>query len=156
MPFQINIYRHSKFQKREYVGSSNPTNQRQNHPQITGPPPPFDTEMSELSDPSPSAVPLSLRFRINRMNNLISQMPHQPMLNIQCQSHAQMRTAVQLLSNWVLYKTTHDNTINFQQLALQLVAGFSGLALEWWYWIPQESKEEMINADQQIRTALGK
>ena len=29
--------------KREDVGSSNPTNQGHNHPQITGPPPPFDT-----------------------------------------------------------------------------------------------------------------
>ena len=29
--------------KRENVGSSNPTNQDHNHPQITRPPPPFDT-----------------------------------------------------------------------------------------------------------------
>ena len=59
----------------------------------------------------------------------------------------------------MLYKRTQDNTITSQQLALQLVAGFSGLASEWWHWIPQESREEMLNAedaDQQILTALGK
>ena len=33
----------SKIPKREDVGYSNPTNQRQTHPQITCPPPPFDT-----------------------------------------------------------------------------------------------------------------
>ena len=36
---------------------------------------------------------------------------------------------------------------------------FSGLASEWWRWIPQESREEMLNAedvDQQILTSLGK
>ena len=93
------------------------------------------------------------------MNNLISQMPDQLVLNIQCQSCTQIRSAIQLLLNWVLYKRTQDNTITGQKLALQLVAGFSGLASEWWRWIPQESREEMLNAedaDQQIFTALGK
>ena len=93
------------------------------------------------------------------MKNLIYQMPDQPMLNIQCQSRTQIRPSIQLLSNWVLYKRTQDNTITGQQLALQQVAIFSGLASEWWRWIPQESKEEMLNAedaDQQILTGLGK
>ena len=40
--------------KREDVGSSNPTNQRHSHPQITRPPPPFDIEIPELPNPSPS------------------------------------------------------------------------------------------------------
>ena len=48
--------------KRENVRSSNPTNQEHNHPQITGPPPPFDLEMPELHDTSPLTVPCSLGF----------------------------------------------------------------------------------------------
>lgn len=75
-----------KIPKRENVGTSNPTNQEHNHPQIAGPPPPFDTEMSELTDTSPSSVPHSLGFGIIGMNNLISQISDQPVLNIQCQS----------------------------------------------------------------------
>ena len=104
--------------KRENVGSSNPTNQEHNHPQITGPPPPFDTKMLELPDTSPLAVPHSLSFRINGMNNLISQISDQPVLNIQCQSRAQIQATIQLLSNWVLYKRTQDTSITGQQLAL--------------------------------------
>ena len=118
--------------KREDVGSLNQTNQRHTPPQITRPPPPFDTKMSELSDPSPSSAPHSFSFGINGMNNLISQMPDQAVLNIQCQSCARIKTAIQLLANWVLYKRSLDNTITSQQLALQLVARFSGLASEWW------------------------
>ena len=63
------------------------------------------------------------------------------------------------MSNWVLYKITQETTIARQQLALQLVAGLLGLASEWWRWIPQESREEMINAryaEQQIFTTLDK
>ena len=145
--------------KRETIGSSNPYDQSHTNPQITGPPPPFDIEMSDLLDTSPSSVPCSLSFGMNRINNLISQMPDQLVLNIQCQSSTQIRSAIQLLSNWLLYKRTQDNTITSQQLALQLVAIFSGLASKWWRWIPQESREEMLNAedaDQQILTALGK
>ena len=40
-----------------------------------------------------------------------------------------------------------------------MVVGFLGLASKWWRWIPQESREEMLNAkdaDQQILTTLGK
>ena len=62
-------------------------------------------------------------------------------------------------SDWVLYKRTQDNKITSQQLSLQAVAGFSRLASEWWRWIPQESREEMLNAKdavQQILTALSK
>ena len=92
--------------KREVVGSSNSTNQGHTHPQIIVPPPPFDTKMSEISNTSPSLVPHSLSFRINGMNNLISQILDQSMLNIQCQSYAQIRTTIRLLSNWVLYKRT--------------------------------------------------
>ena len=145
--------------KRENIGSSNTYGQGHTNPQITGPPSPFDAEISDLPDTSPSSVPRSLSFGINGMNNLMSQMPDQPVLNIQCQSCAQIRSVIHLLSNWVLYKITQDNTITVQKLALQLVARFSGLASEWWRWIPQESREEMLNgeyAHQQIRTALGK
>ena len=80
--------------KRENIGSSNPYGQGHTNPQIIGPPPPFDTEMSDLPDTSPSSVPHSLSFRINGMNNLISQMPDQPVLNIQCQSRSHIRSAI--------------------------------------------------------------
>ena len=114
--------------KRENIGSSNPNDQSHTNPQIICSPPPLDTEMPDLPDTSPSSVPRSLSFGINGMNNLISQLPNQFVLNIQCQSHAQIRSTIQLLSNWVLYKRTQDNTITGQQLALQLVTRFSGLA----------------------------
>ena len=80
--------------KRENVGSSNPTNQEHNHPQITRPPPPFDTKMPKLPDTSPSLVPHSFSFGINGMNNLISQMLDQPLLKIQFQFYAQIQTTI--------------------------------------------------------------
>ena len=50
--------------------------------------------------------------------------PRGTLLNIQCQSRAQIITTIQRLTNWVLYKRSQDNTITSQKIALQLVAGF--------------------------------
>ena len=58
--------------KRQNIGSSNPTNQEHNHPQIAGPPPPFDIEMLELPDTSPSSVPCSLGFGIKSPKFMIN------------------------------------------------------------------------------------
>ena len=80
--------------KRENIGSSNPYDQGHTNPQITGPPPPFDAEMIDLPDTSPFTVPRSLSFGINGMNKLICQMPDEPVLNIQCQSRAQIRYTI--------------------------------------------------------------
>ena len=54
---------------------------------------------------------------------------------------------------------TQDNTLTSQQLAGQIIAGLSGLANEWWRWLPQEARNEMLSAedvDQQVLKALGK
>ena len=64
-----------------------------------------------------------------------------------------------MLSQWTLYKRTQNDTITGQQLAGQIIAGLSGLTNEWWRWLPQEAKNEMLSAedaDQQILRALGK
>lgn len=40
-----------------------------------------------------------------------------------------------------------------------MIDGLSGLTHEWWWWLPQEAKDEILNvddADQQILHALGK
>ena len=94
--------------KRENVGSSNPTNQEHNHPRITGPPPPFDTEMSELSDTYPLSFPHSFSFGINGMNNRISQIPDQPVLNIQYQSWDQIRETIHFCQ--IRYYTKEQKT----------------------------------------------
>lgn len=73
-----------------------------------GPPPPtFDLEMQDAS----SAPSHKFHFGINGMNNLMSHMPEQPVLNIQCQSRAEIKSAIQLLGQWVLYKKTQDSNI---------------------------------------------
>ena len=44
-------------------------------------------------------------------------------------------------------------------MAGQIIAGLSGLANEWWRWLPQEATNEMLSVedvDQQILKALGK
>ena len=53
----------------------------------------YDTPM-----PQASQVPkFTSRFGINSINNIISQMPDQPVLNIQCQSQAEIKDAITLL-----------------------------------------------------------
>ena len=64
-----------------------------------------------------------------------------------------------MLGQWTLYKRTQYNTLTGQQLAGQIIAGLLGLANEWWRWLPQEARNEMLSAedaDQQILKALGK
>ena len=73
------------------------------------------------------------------MNNLLSQMPDQLVLNIQCQSHNDIKTAIQMLGQWTLYKRAKDDTLTGQQLAGQIITGLLGLANEWWRWLPQEA-----------------
>ena len=63
------------------VGSSNQANQGPTPPLITRPPPPFESKIADLSNPS--STPHSFSFGRNGMNNLISQIPDQHVLNIQ-------------------------------------------------------------------------
>ena len=63
------------------------------------------------------------------------------------------------MRHWTLSKRTQDPSLTSQQLAGQIVAGLSGLSNEWWRWLPQDSRNEMLNAadvDQQVLQALGK
>ena len=93
------------------------------------------------------------------MNNLVSQIPNQPVLNMQFQPRVDIKTTIQMLGQWTLYKRTQNDTLTGQQLADQIIAGLSGLANEWWRWLPQEARNEMLfaeDADQQILKALGK
>ena len=110
--------------------------------------------------PDASRAPnLKFHLGINSMNKLVSQMPEQPVLNIQCQLREDIKTAIQMLTQWVLYKRTQDDSLTGQQLVGQLIAGLSGLANEWWRWLPQEARNEILlapDADQQLLAALGK
>ena len=96
------------------------------------PPPKYDVRMPDAS----RAPNLKFQFGINSMNNLVSQMPEQLVLNIQCQPREDIKTAIQMLTQWVLYKRTQDDSLTGQQSAGQLIAGLSGLANEWWRWLP--------------------
>ena len=86
-------------------------------------------------------------------------MPEQPVLNIQCQTRANIKNAIQMLGQWVLYKRQQDSSLTGQSLGTQLVAGLPGLAYEWWRWLPQEARNEMLSVDdvdQQILRGLSK
>ena len=90
--------------------------------------PEFDTAMPTASQ----APKFSANFGINAINNMISQMPNQPVLNIQCQSREEIGNALSLLFHWTLSKRAQDTSITGPYLASQLVAGFSGLDDTWW------------------------
>ena len=51
-----------------------------------------------------------------------------------------------MLGKWTLYKRTQNDTLIGQQLAGQIIAGLLGLANEWWRWLPQEARNEMLFA----------
>ena len=70
----------------------------------------YDMEMPEASRPTS----FKTHFGINSLNNLVSQMPDQPVLNIQCHSREDIKNAIQLLFHWTLYKRTQDSTITGQ------------------------------------------
>ena len=64
-----------------------------------------------------------------------------------------------MLGQWTLYKRNQNDTITGQQLAGQIIAGLLGLANDWWRWLLQEARNEMLSTedvDQQILKALGK
>ena len=102
----------------------------------------FDLQMPEAS----KAPNSKFQFGINTMNNLLSQMPNQHVLNIQCQSQNDIKTAI-MLGQWTLSKRTQDDTLTGQQLVGQIIAGLSGLANEWWRWLPQEARNEMLSTE---------
>jgi len=60
--------------------------------------PPFDEEMGETSTSHIGTL------GINGTNKLIKQLPELPVLNIQCQTRAKIKDALQILTNWVNYK----------------------------------------------------
>ena len=93
-------------------------------------PPPGNTYNVQIPDAS-KPPSLKMQFGINSMNHLVSQMPDHPVLNIQCQPREDIKTAIQLLFQWTLYKRTQDSTLTGQQLAGQIIAGLSGLANDW-------------------------
>jgi len=96
--------------------------------------PPYDEEMGESSNTHIATL------GINGTNKLIKQLPELPVLNIQCQTRAEIKDILQILTNWVNYKKMQDASYTPNYLALQLVAGFAGLAYEWWRWLPTETK----------------
>ena len=121
-------------------------------------PPPEHTFDIRMPDASKAPNP-KLQFGINSMNNLVSQMPNLLVLKIQCQPRDDIKTAIQMLGQWTLYKRTHNDTLTGQQLAGQIIVGLSRLASEWWRCLPQEDRNEMLSiedADQQILKDLGK
>ena len=97
--------------------------------------------------PSASTGPkFYTNFGVTSMNNLISQMPEHPVLNIGCQSCEEIKAALNLLQNWTIAQRTRDASLTSLYLANHIVAGFSGLAAEWWRHLPQEAKNNMLAA----------
>ena len=82
-----------------------------------------------MRDVSPSIAPSHrFQFGMNSMNNLLSQMPKKPVLNIRGQTRADIKNAIQMLGKWVMYKTQQDSILTGQSLGTHLVVGLSGLA----------------------------
>ena len=86
-------------------------------------------------------------------------MPDHPVLNIQCQSRDEIKTALTLLYNWTIAQRTKEPTLTGQYLGNLIVAGLSGLAAEWWRHLPGNIRNDLLlenDADQQILKALSK
>ena len=77
---------------------------------IQNPPPHENTFDIQMPDASKAPNP-RFQFGINSMNNLVSQMPDQPVLNIQCQPRDDIKIAIQMLVQWTLYKRTQNDTL---------------------------------------------
>ena len=112
----------------------------------------------DIAMPSASSGPkFYTNFGVTSMNNLISQMPDHPVLNIGCQSREEIKAALNLLQNWTIVQRTRDATLTGLYLANHIVSGLSGLAAEWWKHLAQEAKDNMLrarDADQEILKAL--
>ena len=121
---------------------------------------PQSSALNDTSMPSASTAPqFNTSFGINSVSNIISQMPKHPVQNIQCQSREEIKTAITLLFHWTIAQRTKNSSFTRQYLGSLIVAGLSGLASDWWHFLPAEARNEMLLAndvDQQILKALGK
>ena len=77
---------------------------------IHNPPPQDNTFDLWMLDASKALNP-RFQFGIKSMNNLVSQMPDQPVLNIQCQPRDDIKTSIQMLGQWTVYKRTQNDTL---------------------------------------------
>ena len=84
-------------------------------------------------------------------------MPEHPILNIDCPSRDAIHDYLNLLFHWSLAKKAQNPGITGQQIATLLITGLTGLANEWWRWLSQRERYEILNgedADQQLLKAL--
>ena len=87
----------------------------------------------DVSMASASTAPrFNTQFGVTAISNLIAQIPDHPVLNIQCQSRDEIKTALTLLFNWTIAQRTKDPSLMGQYLGNLIVAGLSGLVAEWW------------------------
>ena len=117
--------------------------------------PEFDEPMSEREPTQGPWIPLS--FSTHTFNNIISQMPEHPVLNIDCQSRDAIHDSLNFLFHWTLSKKAQNPEISGQYIATLLVTGLTGLANEWWRWLPQRVRDDILNsddADQQLLKSL--
>ena len=78
-------------------------------------------------------------------------------MNIDCQSRDAIHDSLNLLFHWTLSKKAQNPEISGQQIAILLVTGLTGLANEWWRWLPQRVRDDILNsddADQQLLKSL--
>ena len=78
-------------------------------------------------------------------------------MNINCQSRDAIHDSLNLLFHWTLSKKAQNPEISGQQIATLLVTGLTGLANEWWRWLPQRVRDDILNsddADQQLLKSL--
>ena len=86
-------------------------------------------------------------------------MPEHHVLNIQCQSREEIKTAITLLFHWTIAQRTKNSSLTGQYLGSLIIFGLSGLASDWWRFLPAQTRNELLLAndvDQQILKALGK
>jgi len=95
---------------------------------------------------------------ISGLGKIITAMPDQPIINLDCQSRQEIKNALQLLFNRVVHNKVQDTMLTSKYLATQLIAGFIRLVHDSWRLLQEATKNGILNSstvDNDLIIALG-
>ena len=96
----------------------------------------------------------SISIGIFSLNKTICTRLEQLVINIGCQSREKLKNSLQLIGNQIVARKVVDNTITPKYMVILLISSLIGLAWDLWKWLPESTKDEILNSPMEDDTLL--